>query len=249
MSSYNIFKIYEPKERIIVSLKLTDKIINHLVTRCILIPSIIPILIDQNVATRPNMGTSKGIEYYKKYRQRFNYKYGKYYILKCDIKKYFASINHDILKQMLKKVIKDNDALNIINTIIDSYPTGLAIGSMTSQILAIFYLNDFDHYVKEQLKIEGYIRYQDDILLFHNDKQYLVECLEKIKNYLNDNLKLELNNKTRIYHSHEKLIFIGYNKSKGKINNKKHKRRKIYDKGYITLNSYISSIMSYNYIS
>lgn len=245
MSSYNIFSIYEPKYRIIVSMKLTDKVVNHLVTRCILMPAIIPALIDQNVATRPGMGTSKGVQYYKKYRQTFSQKYGKYYILKCDIKKYFHSIDHEVLKQMLEKRIKDKDALNIVNMIIDSYPNGLPIGNMSSQMLAIFYLNDLDHYIKEELKIKGYIRYQDDFLLFHQDKEYLKECLIKIEKYLNNKLKLELNQKTRIYSSKEKLIFIGNNKGKGPIKKKLSKRKRQYEKGYITLNSYVASIMTY----
>ena len=89
-------------------------------------------------------------------------KYGKYYILKCDISKFFASIDRDRLKEKLKKKIKDKDALNIVFKIIDSDENGLSIGNMTSQILAIFYLNDMDHYIKETLKIKYYVRYQEN---------------------------------------------------------------------------------------
>lgn len=245
VKKYNIFTIHEPKTRVIVSMGLTDKIVNHLVTRCILMPALIPSLIDQNVATRPGKGTIAGIKLYRKYRQTCDFKYNKYYILKCDISKYFHSINHEIVKQQLKKRIKDVDALNIVFKIIDSYPYGLPIGNMSSQILAIYYLNCLDRYIKETLKIKYYIRYQDDFLLFHPDKNYLKYCQEKIRTYLKENLDLTLNHKTRIYHNKEKIVFIGYNKGKWNARKKLAKRKRQYEKGYITLNSYISSKMSY----
>ena len=94
-------------------------------------------------------------------------KYKKYYILKCDVSKFFASIDKDILKSKVKKRIKDKDALKIIFDIIDSEEHGLGIGNMTSHVFAIFYLNDMDHYIKEELKIKYYVRYQDDFLLLH----------------------------------------------------------------------------------
>ena len=82
---------------------------------------------------------------------------------------------------------------------------------MSSQILGIFYLNDLDHYIKEELKIKYYIRYQDDFILFHQDKQYLRAYLDKIKEFLKIE-KLELNHKTRIYKNTNNIIFLGRNK-------------------------------------
>ena len=99
---YNVFTIYEPKERRIVSQGLHDKVINHLVSREILMPSIIPCLVDENVASRENMGTKKGYELLKKYHRKCKVKYGEYYILKCDISKFFASISQVRLKEKLK---------------------------------------------------------------------------------------------------------------------------------------------------
>ena len=120
---------------------------------------------------------------------------------------------------------------------------------MTSQILAIFYLNDLDYYIKETLKIQYYVRYQDDFLLFHNDKNYLRFCLEKIKEFLS-NEKLSLNNKTRIYKSTDNFIFLGKNKH-GKysryrrVNSKLSKKSNQYKKGKTTLNSLCCSIINY----
>ncbi|MCI9063866.1 MAG: hypothetical protein HFJ17_04620 [Clostridia bacterium] len=137
---YNKFIIHDPKERLISSQGMQDKTINHLVARYILYPAILPCLIDTNVASRINLGTNAGLILSEKFHNKCKLKYGRYYILKCDISKFFASINQDKLKDKLKKRIKDKDALKIVFDIIDSEPTGLNIGSMTSQILAIFYL-------------------------------------------------------------------------------------------------------------
>ena len=107
-------------------------------------------------------------------------------------------MGRNIWKEKVKRRIKDKDALKIIFDIIDSNENGLYIGSMTSQVLAIFYLNDLDHFIKEKLKIKYYVRYQDDFLLFHHSKKYLNFCLDEIKKFLKKE-KLVLNKKTRIY--------------------------------------------------
>lgn len=249
---YNVFTIYEPKERRIVSQNMHDKVINHLVSRHILYPALIPCLVDANVASRKNLGTRKGLELAKKFHTICATRYSKYYILKCDISKFFASIDHDILKRKLLKKIKDKDALKIVFDIIDSDSSGLSIGNMTSQVLAIFYLNDLDHYIKEVLKIKYYVRYQDDFMLFHHSKEYLKSCLKKIKIFL-EKEHLTLNPKTRIYSSKNNFIFLGRNK-KGNyskyrdINRRLKKRKYLYENGYIPLNSLLSSIVCYQHL-
>lgn len=246
---YNHFTIYEPKERNIVSQNVQDKIINHLVARYILYPAILPCLLDINVASRKNMGTSKGLEFASKYRNKCKIKYGNYYILKSDVHHFFESIDHDILKNKLLRRIKDKDALKIVFDIIDSSSPGLFIGSMTSQILAIFYLNDLDHFIKETLKIKYYVRYQDDFLLFHPSKDYLKYCLNEIKNFLL-NEKLELNVKTRIYKNTNNFLFLGRN-CHGKYARYRSVKRKLkhrfylYSNNFISLNSFISSLICY----
>ena len=101
-----------------------DKVVNNLVSKHILEPALLPCLIDTNVASRKNMGTKKGLELRKKYDNKFK---SKYYILKCDISKFFASIDKEILKKKIERRIKDKDALEIIYNIIDSYEGGLCI--------------------------------------------------------------------------------------------------------------------------
>ena len=196
------------------------------------------------------MGTSKAIKLAIDYHRKCKIKYKTYYILKCDISKFFASIDHEIMKKEIKRRIKDKDALKIVFDIIDSNTEGLYIGSMTNQILAIFYLNDMDHFIKEKLKINYYVRYQDDFLLFHESKEYLKYCLQEIKIFLEKG-KLSLNSKTRIYKNTNNFLFLGRNK-KGiysryrNIKRKIKKRYKLYTQDKLTLNSYISTIICYN---
>ena len=120
---------------------------------------------------------------------------------------------------------------------------------MTSQVLAIFYLNDLDHYIKEELKIKYYVRYQDDFLLFHPSKEYLKECLEKIRIFL-EKEKLQLNKKSRLYKNTNHFIFLGrtQNGKYAKYRNLKRKlkyKKYLYDTGTISLNSYLSSLICY----
>ena len=258
---YNIFLIYEPKARIIMSENMSDRIVNYYVAEKILRPLLEPKLIDTNVATRRGKGSLYGIIKLKKYINHMKLKYNNFYVLKCDIKKYFYSINHNILINKLNKIIKDKNKLKLIINIInstnynyinnsidkliykeinyiknnnklkdkesrikelESIPKytkgkGLPIGNVTSQVLAIFYLNDLDHYIKEKLSIKCYIRYMDDFLLIHQNKEYLKECLNKIKSYLIKE-NLYLNNKTEIYSIYNSINFLGY---RFKLNSKK----------------------------
>lgn len=247
---YNIFIIKEPKLRLIMSQNIIDKIINHLVSEYLLVEVFDQSLIDSNIATRKNKGTDYGIKLLKKYIKKLNN--NKFYILKFDISKYFYNLDHEILKNIISKKIKDKDVINLLYKIIDSTDysyinkrinnlknteiekilkrnaldkerlineiksipeykkgKGLPIGNMSSQFLAILYLNELDHYIKEELKIKYYIRYMDDGILLHRDKEYLKKCLKKIEKIL-ERYGLKLNNKTRIYSSDEGFEFLGY---------------------------------------
>ena len=235
-NKYNIFLIKEPKVRLIMSQTIQDKVINHLVSNYILRPVIEPILIDTNVATRKKKGTRLGVTRLKKYINEIKLETECFYILKFDISKYFYSIDHEVLKSMLQRKIKDKKALKIIYKIIDSTNEeyinevvkslksknkeldiphyqkgkGLPIGNMTSQILALLYLNELDHFIKERLHIKYYIRYMDDGILIHQDKWYLKYCLRKIQKRIEEKQKLKLNPKTKLFSIKESIEYIGY---------------------------------------
>lgn len=120
---------------------------------------------------------------------------------------------------------------------------------MTSQILAIFYLNDLDHFIKEHLKINYYVRYQDDALLFHPSKEYLKYCLKEIINFL-EKEKLSLNNKTRIYSSSDNFLFLGRNCKGNSARYRNVKRNiknkcKLYSQNKISLKNVVSTIICY----
>lgn len=250
---YNIFTLYEPKERRIVSQSMQDKVVNHLVARQILYPAVLPCLLDFNVASRKDFGTSYAYDLYIKYRNYYTSRYGTYYILKCDITKFFQSIDHERLKQKLRRRIKDEKALKIVFDIIDSDEQGLSIGNMTSQILAIFYLNDMDYFIKEVLKIKCVIRYQDDFMLFHESKEYLRYCLKEITAFLTEE-KLTLNKKTRIFKNTDNFMFLGRNKygSYARYRTAKRRLKKkeyLYSTGKLALSSLISSRICYKHLS
>ena len=135
---------------------------------------------------------------------------GTRYCLKMDIKKYYPSIDHDVLKTIIRKKIKDNRALSLLDNIIDSAP-GVPIGNYLSQYFANIYLSYFDHYVKEVLKVKYYHRYADDLVFLHSDKSQLHEIKNKAIDYLRNELKLDVNNKTQIFPIRKRnLDFIGY---------------------------------------
>jgi Reverse transcriptase (RNA-dependent DNA polymerase). len=135
------------------------------------------------------------------------------YILKCDVRKYFASIDKEILKDILSAKIKDKDVFVLIKKIIDSYNVsstkGLPIGNQTSQWFALFYLDKIDRLIKEKLRIKYYTRYMDDMILLHESKDYLKYCLKEMKK-LAEELKLGFNEKTQIFPVKNGVDYLGF---------------------------------------
>lgn len=197
-SRYHAFKINDPKPRDIHKAKVRDRVVHHAIYR-ILYPYFDKKFIFDSYSCRNNKGTHKAInrlEYFVRKVSSNNTK--TVWVLKCDIKKFFASINQNILKNILKKHIKDEDILWLLEKIVDSFHThnkpgiGLPLGNLTSQLLINIYMNEFDQFVKRELKVKHYMRYSDDFIIFHTDKQYLYNLIPKISDYLQKNLKLSL---------------------------------------------------------
>ena len=155
-----------------------------------------------------NRGIHHGAKYIKKIlvRDKKNTKY----CLKLDVKKFYPSINKEILKHKFLKIIKCRNTLDLIDLIIDSSKEGLPIGNYTSQWFANFYLQDLDHYIKENLKIPYYIRYMDDMVLFHRNKKELHKVRVKIEEFLkNEDLRLKEN--WQLFKTDSRPIdFLGY---------------------------------------
>ena len=138
---------------------------------------------------------------------------GTKYCLKMDIKKFFPNINHSILKGLLRRKFKDPKLLALLDEIIDSIEgeTGIPIGNYTSQYFANFYLTYFDHWLKEEKKLKYVIRYMDDIVILHHDKQFLHSLKLEMEDYLNNNLELEVKGDYQVFPSRVRGIdFVGY---------------------------------------
>jgi RNA-directed DNA polymerase len=207
-SPYRTFIVSENgKKREISSLPYyPDRIIQHAIIQ-ITEPVFRKVYIEDTYASMKGRGIHAGVKRIKKALYDIE---NTTYCLKLDIRKFYQSVDHDILKKLLSKKIKDNNVLELLSVIIDS-ADGLPIGNYSSQHLANFYLAYFDHYVKEVLHIKYYFRYCDDMVLLHSDKNYLHDCREKIGKYLQENLKLELKQNYQVFPVNARGIdFLGY---------------------------------------
>ena len=161
MGEYRQFIVYEPKERIIKSLPYIDRIVHQWYIKEFIKPFIVPKFISSSFACLENKGTHKAVKTLQKY-MRIKKRSGDYYVLKCDIKKFFYSIDKRILFDIMKRYISDKKLLELTKKLIyDNEDIGIPIGNYTSQFFANIYLNELDHYVKEKLKIKYYVRYMD----------------------------------------------------------------------------------------
>lgn len=207
-SKYDVFTIKEPKEREIYRLPyFPDRIVHHAIMN-ILEDIFVSVFTADTYSCIKGRGTHLCAK--KVYKSMRIDPEGTVYCLKFDIKKFYLSIDHEILKTLLRKKIKDKDLLHLLDEIIDSAP-GVPIGNYLSQYFANFYLSYFDHWVKEELKIKHYFRYADDIVIFGADKPYLHSKLAKIRTYLNDNLNLRIKENYQVFPVAARGVdFVGY---------------------------------------
>ena len=195
---YRAFFIYDPKPRLISAAPFSDRVIHHALMN-VIGPILERSLIFDTYANRIGKGTHQAIRRFQEYARLYRF------LLKCDIKKYFPSIDHEILKRLIRRLIGDQHVLWLIDTIIDHsnqqvevldyFPgddlltplerrKGLPIGNLTSQNFANYYLSPLDHFVKEGLRCRAYIRYVDDFALFIDDKDQLRSWLAEIDLFL-----------------------------------------------------------------
>lgn len=160
-SPYNYFLVHEPKERLIMYNGFRDKIIQHSLCDNVLEPRLAKTFILDNYASQKGKGTHFGLDRLKAFMQRYYRQFGADgWVLKCDIRKYFYSINHDVLKSQLRRIIDDPGVLWLLDLIIDSTEgPGIPIGNHTSQWFAVLYLSGLDHMIKERLGIKFYGRF------------------------------------------------------------------------------------------
>lgn len=213
-SEYREFIILDPKERKIKYLPFKDRVVHHALIN-IIEPIFEKRFINTTYACRKGKGTHKALEDIKKTVYSNYYSNG--YCLKCDIKKYFPSVDKKILKQLILNKIKCKKTLNLINNIIDSNfsdfgkDKGIPIGNLTSQLFSNIYLNDLDHYIKQDLKVKHYFRYVDDFIILDGSKRKLHYYNKKIKNFLKKRFLLEIpKHKSNVFQIKDGVDFVGY---------------------------------------
>lgn len=205
-SEYSVFKIYDPKERVIYRLPFRDRVVHHAIMN-ILEPIWVSLFISQTYSCIKQRGIHKALSDLKRDLKDVN---GTRYCLKFDIKKYYPSVDHESLQLLIRKKIKDVKLLRLLDSIIQSAP-GIPIGNYLSQYFSNLYLSYFDHYVKEVLKVKYYYRYADDIVILSNTKANLHALFAQINNYLSAELKLTIKNNYQIFPVESRGIdFIGY---------------------------------------
>ncbi len=212
---YRVLVVLDLKKRTIHAASVRDRVLYQAVYQKLYF-IFDKTFIHDSYASRRLKGTHAGLERFKIFACKASMNYTqRIYVLKCDIRKFFDSINHKILISIIKRKINDKDFSILIEQVIESFSTkletGLPLGNVTSQIFSNIYLNELDQFVKHVLKEKYYIRYCDDFVILHISKLHLEKCIIKIAKFLKENLKLELHpKKVTIQKIHNGIDFLGY---------------------------------------
>ena len=215
LGKYHSFKVYEPKERVIKALPYVDRIVHQWYVEEFIKPYIVPKFINSSFACLKDKGTHKAVEEVERYMREYKRNYGDFWILKCDIRKFFYSIDTTVLFKIMQKYIADKELLEFTKLLIferripDDF-VGIPIGNYTSQFFANIYMNELDQFVKRTLKIKYYTRYMDDFIFILKTKKDCIDIKNKVENFLASNLHLSLNNKSRYYPYTMGVNFCGY---------------------------------------
>lgn len=192
---YFSFFVHDPKRRHIHKASVRDRLLHHAVHR-VIEPMWNKIFIFDSWSSRKNKGTHGAVNRLQKFGLELSRNYTRtLWVLKLDVRKFFDSISQGILLKILQKRTPDDLLMKLLREIIESYSPGLPLGNLTSQLFANVYLDRLDQFVKHELKITGYIRYADDLILLHPDKELLIDCLGKLTDLLHDELCLDIHPK------------------------------------------------------
>jgi len=198
--AYQAFKINDPKPRDIHKSTVRDRIVHHLLYKA-LTPFFFPIFISDSYSCQLGKGTHRAINRYTHFARKVSENNTRQsFVLKCDIRKFFANIDHDTLRELLKERIVDERILALLERVIESFNSGLKgkglpLGNLTSQLLVNIYMHEFDIYVKQTLKVKYYIRYADDFVVLGSKREDLESVLIRMRQFLKEKLALELHPK------------------------------------------------------
>jgi len=211
-----VFLVRDPKRRVIHATSFKERVIHHALCN-IIEPIFDKTFIFDSYACRKEKGTHAAIERFDIFKRKTNKNNTKKcYILKADIKKYFDSIDHEILLSLIGRKIKDEKVMWLITQIVrqgngNTEGRGMPIGNLTSQLFANIYLNELDHFVKQQLKIKHYVRYVDDVVVLNSSIDYLFWARNQMQNFLEERLNLNFHpKKTFVMPLDKGLDLLGY---------------------------------------
>lgn len=263
---YSKFIVRDPKLRLIHKASVRDRVVHHITSR-VLEKIFEPTFFAHSYSCRKNRGTHKGIYAFQKMAGKVSKNNTRVcWVLKCDIKKFFASINHKILLEILSKKITDEEYLELLERIVDSFYSdrttdlqnkkGIPIGNLTSQFFANIYLNEFDQFMKHTLRVQYYIRYADDFAILSENKSYLENLVSSIREFLLSELDLELHPNKIIFRKFNSGVdFLGYvifphyvlprTKTKRRLLRKIKGRIQDYKNGEITSETLNQTVQSY----
>lgn len=210
ISPYQQFTIYEPKERNILATRIKDRQVQMALCMAGLYEDITEHFIHDNCACQTGKGTDFALNRIKAHMRKFYREHGKNgWVLKCDVHHFFPSTRHDVAKAAVQKRVSDPLACEYVCNVIDSFggDVGIGLGSQISQLVELAVLDDLDHYIKEVLRVKHYVRYMDDLILIHEDKDFLKQCKQVIEAHLNS-IGLELNEKTTMYPLKQGVKFL-----------------------------------------
>jgi len=206
------FWVYDPKWRQIQAPPFCDRVVHHALVG-VVEPLFERKFIHDSYACRRGKGTHAAVYRLQSFLRRTRRHWPRVYVVKADISKYFPSINHSTLEQQLGRTLRDQDALWLCSKIIreNGYERrGIPVGALTSQLFANIYLNELDHFVKDELGVKHYVRYMDDFVFLGPDKARLRRLLSVIEEKLVMDLRLALNPKTCIFPASRGVDFAGY---------------------------------------
>lgn len=211
ISPYSEFMVSEPKQRVIKSGSFRDKVLQHCLCDFVLLPKMSSVFIKDNYAGQIGKGTLYGLDRLSENLEEFYGRFGTAgYILKCDITKFFYSIDHELLKDCILYHFQDRDIQRVCSLLIDSTEgRGLPLGNQVSQVFALIFLTGMDYFITQDLGCKYYGRYMDDFYLLSEDKEYLESCLESIRKFL-ETIHLTLNAKTEIVPMKKGIKFLGF---------------------------------------
>lgn len=217
---YKGFYITDPKRRHIHKAVVRDRVLHHAIYNKLYM-LFDPTFINTSFSCRTGKGTHRGVEWLYKTTRKVSKNYTKpCFVLKCDIQKFFDSVDHTVLLEILRRRIKDADTLQLLDEVVASFASeqsnlfarkGVPIGNLTSQLFANVYMNEFDQFMKHTVKAKHYARYTDDFVVVADNEQYLIDLLKPVSDFLGEHLKLSLHpNKVSVHKLHNGADYLGY---------------------------------------